>query len=131
MDSRSGAFGRWHNDEGAAKGCQIGSERWIIPICAQIGVPVEIPADQDAVVAGLKPSGHPTLVRTRHQPLRLARGSRRDQRPVSAETQRLKALQALLSRHIAAPTRDVWLHAAEGRQYSAARPVPMRQNSRF
>ena len=49
----------------------------------------------------------------------------------SAATQRIKALQALLSRNIRCPSRDAWLHPAEGTQHAEARPVPTRQNNRF
>jgi len=55
--------------------------------------------------SGLRPGWPgccPMLVRTRHLPLLLARGSPRDQDPLSAATHRIKALQALLSRHVAA-----------------------------
>ena len=48
-----------------------------------------------------------------------------------AATQGIKALQALLSRVHRGPSRDAWLHPAEGTQHSEARPVPTRQNSRF
>lgn len=42
--------------------------------------------------------------------------------PPSAATQRIKALQALLSRHIAAHLGDAWLHPAEGTQHSELHP---------
>jgi hypothetical protein len=80
----------------------------------------------------VKPSANPTLVRTRHLPLLLAWGSRRDQDPLSAATLGLKALQALLSRHIAA--RLGMPGSNPQREPSTQKPltpVPTRQNSRF
>jgi hypothetical protein len=70
----------------------------------------------------VKPSADPTLVRTRHLPLLLARGSAAIETTPSAATQRLKALQVLLSRQ-SFPSRDAWLYPAEGTQHSEARPV--------
>ncbi len=88
---------------GAARGRQTGSKRLILPdTCPDQGSGWNFRRSRRYGRRSVKPSAQPTLVRTRHLPLLLARGSRRDQDPLSAATQRIKALQALLSRHIAA-----------------------------
>ena len=79
----------------------------------------------------VKPSADSTLVRTRHLPLLLARGSRRDQdHPVrsNAEAQSPEGAAQPARR---CPSRDAWLHPAEGTRHSEARPVPARQNRRL
>jgi hypothetical protein len=79
----------------------------------------------------VKPSADPTLVRTRHLLLLLARGSRRDQdHPVRSNAEAQSPAGAAQPAH-RCPSRDAWLEPAEGMQHSEARPVQTRQNSRF
>jgi hypothetical protein len=71
----------------------------------------------------VKPLADPTLVRTRHLPLLLARGSRRDQDPRPQQRRGSSPVGAAQPVH-RCPSRDTWLHPAEGMQHSEARPVP-------
>lgn len=81
-EDRSGAFGRWRNRwmRATAKGRQIGSKRMIMPdTCPDRGSRWSFRRSGCCSGRSVKPSTQPALVRTRHLPLLLARGSRRDQ----------------------------------------------------
>ena len=79
----------------------------------------------------VKPSADPTLVRTRHLPLLPARGSRRDQDHAVRSNAEDQSPAGTAQPAHRCPSRDAWLHPAEGTQHSEARPVPTRQNSQF
>jgi len=80
----------------------------------------------------VKPSADPTLVRTRHLPLLLARGKSPRPRPSWPEQRRgSKRCRRCSGPTHHSPPRDDWLHPAEETQHTKARPVLTRQNNRF
>ena len=80
--------------------------------------------------AQARPHRHAVRVRAVHVDPDAERVLSPRSRPLSAATQRIKALRRCPA-SASLPIRDVWLHPAEGTQHSEARPVPTRQNSRL